>query len=210
MTLPLSLGLWKPLKIIKEATSSVNIVTGILWVGSPGSGLDGHSNITATVESQFSGICAKAGSPILDISAVAGPQFFFSLRAANVPSTKSITAPPQTHISGSLTHNASPAARVFLKGKVNTQWHLKITTYSGDSWNGRKILHSKARIVHLFVLLNFQISGGGVSWVSGGKAYNMYCYFDVTGLNPASHSCHLFSSNVPSNTITKHHKNYIS
>lgn len=84
----------------------------------------------ARVESQFSGICAKTRSPILDISAVAGPQFFPPSKAANVPSTKSITdpPPPQTHISGSLTHNASPAARVFFKGKVNSQRHLKITT----------------------------------------------------------------------------------
>jgi len=88
---------------------------GIWWIGSPGSGLDGHPNIIATVKSQFSGTCAKAGGPVLDISAVAGRQFFPPL------SIKSMTAPPQTLVSGSLTHNALPAARVFLKGKVDTQ-----------------------------------------------------------------------------------------
>lgn len=45
----------------------------------------------------------------------------FPLQAANVPSTETITPPQQTHVSGSLTHNALPAARVFFKGKVNSQ-----------------------------------------------------------------------------------------
>lgn len=50
LTLPLTLMLWKPLEIIKEATSTVNTVMGILWAASPGNRLDGHSNVTATVQ----------------------------------------------------------------------------------------------------------------------------------------------------------------
>lgn len=53
----------------------------------------GHLNITATVVSLFSGWCAKAGSPVLDISAVAGPQFFFPLQAANAPKHQKHTDP---------------------------------------------------------------------------------------------------------------------
>lgn len=138
------------LKIIKEAMSTLHVVKGILWACSPGSRLDGHPDISAIVESQFSGIYAKAGNPFLDISAVAGPQF--SLQASNVPAPKSNMCPPpppQTYISGSLTHNASPAARVFLNGKVNTQWHLKITTYSSDSWKRRTVFYSILRSIEL-------------------------------------------------------------
>lgn len=76
VTLLLTLVLWKTLKIIKEATSTLHIVKGILWGCSPGSRLDRHPDISAIVESQFSGIYAKAGNPFLDISAVAGPQSF--------------------------------------------------------------------------------------------------------------------------------------
>lgn len=151
VTLLLTLVLWKTLKIIKEATSTLHIVKGILWGCSPGSRLDRHPDISAIVESQFSGIYAKAGNPFLDISAVAGPQSFpskhlmFQHQKAICP-----PLPPQTYISGSLTHNALPAARVFLNGKVNTQWHLKITTYSSDSWKRRTIFYSRAMIVHFF------------------------------------------------------------
>lgn len=46
-----------------------------------------------------------------------GRSTVFPLQAANVPRTKSITIPPQTHISGSLTHNASPAAQMVWKAR---------------------------------------------------------------------------------------------
>lgn len=66
--------------------------------------------------------------------------------------------PPKTYVSGSLTHNALPAAKMFLKDKVTSQWHLKITTHCCDSRNTRIILCSVAISVSLFVWLNSHIS----------------------------------------------------
>lgn len=143
-----TLVLSKLLKIIKEATSTVNIVMSILGLDHLGAGWTDIQTLLLELSHNSLGYAPRLKAQFC--ISLLWQVHSFSLQAANVPSTESITAPPQTHVSGSFTLNALPAARVFFKGKVNSQWHLKITTYSPDCWNRRKILYGKIECTFLF------------------------------------------------------------
>lgn len=89
--LPLTLVLSKPLKIIKETTNTVNIVMDILGLAHLGADWMDIQTF-ARVESQFSGICAKAGPNSGYLCC--GRSTVFPSKQLMFPAPKALQSPP--------------------------------------------------------------------------------------------------------------------